>query len=174
MRGLLTYARALYQMYQNFHWKSAGPQYYGDHQLYQRLYEGVLPEIDQLAERIMGTETHELDPVTDGAASAKMTEDLLQGLASKHEEHLYLLQQRAKTASRGSQNMLIELFKLAHTLDKKAEYALASEVDALIQELTQRAGLELKDITAAADYFDAQGDTDTANKLDALASNKKS
>ena len=144
MRGLLTYTRALVQMYQNFHWKASGVNSYGDHELYQRLYDGVHGEIDQLAERILGT-GGDLDPVTDGAAAAKMldgmtsnsssaadfpaeavkaeetylelikkvlsadtsdgVDDLLQGIASLHEEHLFLLRQRAKTAGRLVQNI---------------------------------------------------------------------
>lgn len=283
MRGLLAYTRALYQMYLGFHWESSGCHYYSDHLLYQRLYEGVQGEIDQLAERILGTDSSNgLDPVTDVEAAAKMlggmtsdssgpgdfpeeairaeetflelltktikdgvsdgTEDLLQGIASQHEEHLYLLRQRAKTAGisvnkktakkektkrppkkwwdkmkreikksnpdysdkqiaatigdiwfsnlsekkrkqiskrdrkakflymhlRSNPTMIIELFKLAHSLDKKAEYELSSDVDKIILELQQRAGLELKDFTAVANYLDEQGDTELADKLDAL------
>lgn len=166
MKQVLIYARALYQMYQNFHWRSAGPQYYGDHLLYERLYGDLQGELDQLAEKTLGT-GGELEPVSDGKAAAdlldKLTSDtsgtddfpkeaiiaeegflevirdiperplsdgvenLLQGIADKHEEHLYLLKQRVKTAG-----VLERLAKLANKLDKEGLYNEANTIDEVI------------------------------------------
>ena len=53
-------------------------------------------------------------------------------------------------------------------MDKKAEYELASDVDAVIKELTQRAGLNKEDIVSLADYFDKEGETKLADKFDNL------
>lgn len=40
--------------YQNAHWTASGPNYYGDHLLYGRLYEEIEDEIDAMAEKIIG------------------------------------------------------------------------------------------------------------------------
>jgi DNA-binding ferritin-like protein len=41
-------------MYQNCHWQCAGMSFYQDHLLFQRLYEGVVEDIDATAEKIIG------------------------------------------------------------------------------------------------------------------------
>ena len=64
--------------------------------------------------------------------------------------------------------MIVELFKLAHTLDKKGEYELASDVDKIIKEMRQRVGLSKEDIVSLANYLDKEGDTELANKLDSM------
>jgi DNA-binding ferritin-like protein len=51
---LLAYLRAMYLSYQTSHWQTKGPAYYGNHLLFQRLYESVQGEIDALAEKIVG------------------------------------------------------------------------------------------------------------------------
>lgn len=55
LASLLALLRAVYQIHQAAHWQSRGTSYYGDHLLFQRLYEAVLPEIDAVAERTVGT-----------------------------------------------------------------------------------------------------------------------
>ena len=56
---LLAHLRALQWVYWTTHWTSAGPNFYGDHLLLQRLYEGkeggpeINEEIDQLGERMV-------------------------------------------------------------------------------------------------------------------------
>lgn len=137
---LLALLRAVYSLHQAHHWDSKGPTYYGDHLLFQRLYEGITPEIDAVAERAVGAggeveyvsqssvktqilsnfEKQEreaartvspadarvvasleaektllafIDQVLASGAS-QGTQNLLQGIADKHEGHVYLLQQR--------------------------------------------------------------------------------
>lgn len=46
--------RFIYLMYQNCHWQCKGLSFYQDHLLFQRLYEGVLEDIDATAEKIVG------------------------------------------------------------------------------------------------------------------------
>jgi DNA-binding ferritin-like protein len=41
-------------MYQNCHWQCSGLSFYQHHLLFQRLYEGVLGDIDVAAEKIIG------------------------------------------------------------------------------------------------------------------------
>ena len=40
--------------FQAYHWRAKGTTSYGDHLLFQRLYEEVTPLIDQMGERLMG------------------------------------------------------------------------------------------------------------------------
>jgi DNA-binding ferritin-like protein len=51
---LLAILRALEWSHQTAHWKVRGEPFYGDHLLFQKLYEAVGEEIDTLAEKIVG------------------------------------------------------------------------------------------------------------------------
>lgn len=51
---LLAYLQGLYHTYQFMHWQVSGDNYYGDHLLFQRLYESVDKEIDPVAEKAIG------------------------------------------------------------------------------------------------------------------------
>jgi hypothetical protein len=51
---LLGSLRALYMIHQTHHWQSQGKDFYGDHLLFQRLYEGIAGEIDLVAEKLVG------------------------------------------------------------------------------------------------------------------------
>jgi len=46
--------RALYHYYQTAHWQSKGSQYYGDHLLFQRLYDATAIDIDLVGEKALG------------------------------------------------------------------------------------------------------------------------
>jgi DNA-binding ferritin-like protein len=45
---------ASYRLLQTLHWQARGESYYGDHLLYQRIYEAIPKEIDAVAERLVG------------------------------------------------------------------------------------------------------------------------
>ncbi len=45
---------ALGRIHQTHHWQSKGDSFYGDHLLFQRLYDDVLGEIDSIGERTIG------------------------------------------------------------------------------------------------------------------------
>jgi len=51
---LIVYLKFLAAVHQNHHWITKGDPFYGDHLLFQRLYEGVLEDIDSLAEKSIG------------------------------------------------------------------------------------------------------------------------
>ncbi len=51
---LLVYLRFLAMVHQTHHWTAKGDPFYGDHLLYERLYNGVLEDIDALAEKAVG------------------------------------------------------------------------------------------------------------------------
>jgi hypothetical protein len=54
LKIVLAILRAQYLSYQTSHWQTSGPAYYGNHLLFQRLYEGVQEEIDALGEKLVG------------------------------------------------------------------------------------------------------------------------
>jgi len=51
---LLVHLKYLSALHQNHHWTCMGDPYYGDHLLFQRLYDGVTKEIDTVAEKAIG------------------------------------------------------------------------------------------------------------------------
>lgn len=46
--------RVLYLKHLNSHWTTGGPSFYGDHQLFERLYKMAQEDTDALAERVIG------------------------------------------------------------------------------------------------------------------------
>jgi len=50
---LLALLRAQYWSYQQSHWQTRGRPYYGNHLLFQRLYESVTDHVDGLAEKMV-------------------------------------------------------------------------------------------------------------------------
>lgn len=51
---LLVHLRMLAMVHQTHHWTAKGDPFYGDHLLYERLYNGVIEEIDAVAEKSIG------------------------------------------------------------------------------------------------------------------------
>jgi DNA-binding ferritin-like protein len=148
MAALVAFLRGESMVHQAHHWQSRGPNAYGDHLLFERLYNGVIEDLDKLAERMVGSSHPVLAyPVFhakhtsavvqtfyDGAPPSPTPDEnvmlslravlytlvlikfsyssleqqgllshgidnLLQGIADKHEEHVYLLRQRAMQKS---------------------------------------------------------------------------
>ena len=142
MESVLGCLRAQYWLYQTAHWQVRGTGFYGDHELFQRLYEGVQAEVDVLAEKLVGYFGSEaVDAVAAlGIMQAEVQgwaagtqcpyrralraeqqfqallkaayemmkadadlplglDDWLMATASSHETHIYLLQQRLRTAA---------------------------------------------------------------------------
>lgn len=54
---LLVHLKFLYHVHQNHHWTCKGDPFYGDHLLFQRLYEATQEEIDSVAEKTIGLGT---------------------------------------------------------------------------------------------------------------------
>ena len=46
--------RALQLLHQTCHWQTEGHTFYEDHLLFQRLYEGIGPQVDSVGERAVG------------------------------------------------------------------------------------------------------------------------
>ena len=90
---LLSILRAVHWSHWTTHWRVKGDPFYGDHLLFQRLYEAAVEEVDCLAEKIVG----EFGPEAVGdlalmADSARFLEahpgDDLVARALEIEEHL--------------------------------------------------------------------------------------
>lgn len=139
--SLLACTRALSMVAQSFHWRTKGNNYYGDHLLFERIYDDIYGMIDGIAERGIGISgndllaepnlqahmimekvgqhcpedakeedfpqllldytEHHLEMINDYLEKLKEAnawtdgiEDMFQGIASKHEEHAYLLKRR--------------------------------------------------------------------------------
>jgi len=140
--AVVSLLRAASIVHQSHHWQTRGGNFYGDHLLFDRIYNESLPLIDSVAERAVGSGSRDLVcPKTQTRLAADLTEiwcdsaeeptsfdmvaisfkveqcvvsclktarealeakgqlsdgtdNLLQGVSDKHEEFLYLLQQR--------------------------------------------------------------------------------
>lgn len=53
--ALLTLLRALSMVHQSHHWLTKGAAFYADHLLFERLYNDIVPEIDGIGERAVGS-----------------------------------------------------------------------------------------------------------------------
>jgi DNA-binding ferritin-like protein len=68
--GLWASLTAAHRVYWTLHWQAKGSPYYGDHLLYQRLYEARVKEIDRVAESIAaiyGSDALNVIPAWDAA-----------------------------------------------------------------------------------------------------------
>jgi len=151
---LLACIRAEAMIHQAHHWQTRGANYYGDHQLFMRIYEAVDGFIDGLAERVVGSCGHMFvqpmvqieqveafsklfyatAPINPEASELPLlslqavltslavlqktydalevkgqlsngTDNLLQGIADKQEELVYLLKQRTQMKTAGHEAM---------------------------------------------------------------------
>jgi DNA-binding ferritin-like protein len=141
LAGFLAVTEGLQTLHHSHHWQTKGENFYGDHLLYQRLYEAILPEIDLIGEKLIGVSqdvsltnyfkrvkamemflkavTHSDQPYIVVSHDAELTyvrmggelmdqleqaglltrglEQMLGNVLDKHEEHIYLLDQRVKS-----------------------------------------------------------------------------
>ena len=85
--------RGLHHLLWTAHWVSEGDPQYGDHLLYQRLYEARVMEIDGIAEQLV---------LMGGPAAVNPAQyslgvvNLLSGIAQSLNEAIYLLGRRVK------------------------------------------------------------------------------
>lgn len=138
LAGFLAITEALQMLEHSHHWQTKGENFYGDHLLYQRLYETILGEIDLIGEKLIGVSqqpsltnyfkrikamevflkavTHNDQPYIVVSHDAELAyvrmggelmdnleqaglltrglEQMLGNILDKHEEHIYLLDQR--------------------------------------------------------------------------------
>ena len=111
---LLSMLRAQYINYQHCHWQTKGPNFYGQHLLFQRLYEGVVTETDELAEKIVGfygsdafNAIEQLSYMDTHLHSWSADNHVASGLASEKSIQEYIL--RTYEALKGTPNMTLGL-----------------------------------------------------------------
>lgn len=140
LAAFLAATEALQMLEHSHHWQTKGENFYGDHLLYQRLYEQILGEIDLIGEKLIGLSqktsltnyfkrikameiflksvTHKNEPYVVVSHDAELAyvrmggelmdsmekaglltrglEQMLGNILDKHEEHIYLLDQRVQ------------------------------------------------------------------------------
>lgn len=98
MSMYVAFLRALYQIHQNAHWKASGSNFYGNHLLFQRIYEGTQQSADEAAEKTIGLygELHEMSSniqeITDKFSPEKFDGDLLSASLKAEQTFLALSQ----------------------------------------------------------------------------------
>lgn len=58
LAALLSFIQAEATIHQSHHWQTRGEPFYGDHLLFERVYNEVFSQIDKLAERMVGSGHH--------------------------------------------------------------------------------------------------------------------
>ena len=140
LAGFLAVTEGLQIIHHSHHWQTKGENFYGDHLLYQRLYEAIVGEIDLIGEKLIGVSqdvsltnyfkrvkamevflkavTHSdqpyvvvshdaeiayvrlggelMDKLEQAGLLTRGLEQMLGNILDKHEEHIYLLEQRVK------------------------------------------------------------------------------
>jgi DNA-binding ferritin-like protein len=80
LAALLSFLRALLVVHQTHHWQSQGSNSYGDHLLFDRLYNETLPLVDSLAERTVGAgSTILVNPIIQSAHTAAIIKSVYNG-----------------------------------------------------------------------------------------------
>jgi len=72
LQEVLSILRALYWNYNHAHWQAKGDDYYGNHLLFQRLYEAIPDEFDVLGEKLVA---YFGEDAVDSAAISKKTQN---------------------------------------------------------------------------------------------------
>lgn len=120
LAALLVKLRFLQMVHQTHHWISKGDPFYGDHLLFERLYDTVTEHVDSLAERIVGLAS---EGCVDPAMHARQLSKLF--------------------ASRPQHNLLMRMpnpDSLAHdSLEVEQQFII--DIDAAVEGLTARAAL---------------------------------
>jgi DNA-binding ferritin-like protein len=60
LRKYLSFDIAIRNLYQSLHWGTNGENFYEDHLLFERLYNEIAEEVDGLAEKFIGIDSHEI------------------------------------------------------------------------------------------------------------------
>lgn len=118
LQNLLGFLRAMHWNYWTAHWQVKGDPFYGDHLMFQRLYEGMEGEIDGTAEKIVGIYGSEAVGGHDSIDRAHNvlkrwcdTADLYaRALQTEEELQMLLVQVRSLLSSKGHLSLGLDSF----------------------------------------------------------------
>lgn len=86
---MLSMLRAVSTLHQAHHWQTRGTQFYGDHQLFEHLYDKLTKEVDRLAERAVGLGDYPLvNPIVATKQVAEMVSMLSSGEGQSPEQYV--------------------------------------------------------------------------------------
>lgn len=78
--NLWAHLRAAHHVYWTLHWQARGPSFYGDHELFGKLYEARVDELDHVAELVAAHYgADKLDPLVAWQAAIPVVEAMLAG-----------------------------------------------------------------------------------------------
>lgn len=175
LKILLSYLRAISQIYEHSHWQSAGINYYADHLLYQRLYEETVKEIDQVAEKAIGisNDSKVINPIEDSKITTQIVSKFTGGefnpesfpeIAIAAEKELLKLidSLMSKKPSDGEQNMLQGI------ADGHQSHLY------LLQQRDKKASLVMTNLSKIANKLDIIGEIDMADEIDGILTSMSS
>lgn len=118
-------------IHQGNHWQVAGPTYYGDHLLFQRLYEDTDGFVDGVAEKAVGTGTPMLvNPVLQSSQVSSFVATLYPGVVQLSETDMVIV----------SQNTVLAVLFLLGWAIKSLEYRgqLTNGIDNMLQGIADK------------------------------------
>jgi DNA-binding ferritin-like protein len=166
LKFLLSFMRALSQIYQYAHWKSAGSNYYGDHLLYERLYNNTYSAIDTVAEKAIGVVNDAvINPIDDCKTTAAIVNKFCSGEFNPENFSEICI---------AAEKQLITLIEklMATDLSDGVENMLQGIADVheghlyLLQQRNKKAMVFTQELNKLACHFDSIGEFGIANEID--------
>jgi DNA-binding ferritin-like protein len=129
---LLAFLRAESLIFQAHHWQTRGQTYYGDHLLFERLYNEVSGDIDPIAERMVGAGHYILaHPVLHARHVSAIVQSFYEGAGSDPGPNEY-----AVLSLRAVMNTLVVLKIIYNDLEKSGR--LSNGTDNLLQGVSDK------------------------------------
>lgn len=131
LSALLAMLKALSDVHQTNHWQASGDSFYGDHLLFVRLYEGVSPEVDLVAEKTVGLGgSHGVDCVKISSLSTAIVSNLFcQDISIPQRTDLTKRSHNAEVLFLGLLKCVKESMSVAQTLTPGVDNMLAAIYD---------------------------------------------
>ena len=128
LQSLLSVLHGTQEVHQSCHWLSKGSSFYGDHLLFERLYENIVEEVDSVAERLIGHHGSEaFDPVDHMNMKAKFVSVCSSSGSSNIDQAIFAEESVLKTLRKTydgisrSQNMTLGLDDLIMSVSDQHE-----------------------------------------------------
>lgn len=130
--SVLVLLRALSTIHQTNHWVTSGASFYGDHLLFERLYETVTEEVDKVAERALGSGASKdfLNPVLQSAMVARVIGSLCPTSTGETAADLVRASHSAESTFLQAMKKVVDIMKARGTLSRGTDDLLASIEDA--------------------------------------------